>query len=153
MLAALVAMTAAVGVSVHLPPSDSLELAHDLGAGWVRIDFNWDIGEPQQGQYDSFDELKARLAAAPPGADAGANAPDAAPGSIDAAPGTPDGAVGGDGGDGAGAEFSCPTGSSGCDDGQGCSCRAGGAPRPLCASLALAAALLLCALRRATRRS
>jgi MYXO-CTERM domain-containing protein len=47
-----VCMAAAVGMNVHLPPSDTLDLAQDLGSEWIRIDFNWDIGEPQQGQYN-----------------------------------------------------------------------------------------------------
>jgi hypothetical protein len=54
-----VCMAAAIGMNVHLPPTDTLDLCNDLGAQWIRIDFNWDIGEPQQGQYDwtVFDTL------------------------------------------------------------------------------------------------
>jgi MYXO-CTERM domain-containing protein len=47
-----VCMAAAIGMNVHLPPSDTLDLAQDLGSEWIRIDFNWDIAEPQQGQFD-----------------------------------------------------------------------------------------------------
>ncbi len=49
----------ALGVCVHVPPSDSLDLAKELGTEWIRIDFNWDIIEPQKGQvdYSIFDKL------------------------------------------------------------------------------------------------
>lgn len=47
-----VCMAAAIGMNVHLPPSDTLDLAKELGGQWIRIDFNWDIGEPEKGKYD-----------------------------------------------------------------------------------------------------
>jgi len=47
-----VCMAAAIGMNVHLPPSDTLDLAQELGGQWIRIDFNWDVGEPQQGNYN-----------------------------------------------------------------------------------------------------
>jgi hypothetical protein len=43
---------ATVGVNVHLPTSDTMDLADELGAGWVRIDFNWFNAEPTEGTYD-----------------------------------------------------------------------------------------------------
>ncbi|MCK6535878.1 MAG: beta-galactosidase [Polyangiaceae bacterium] len=54
-----VCMAAAIGMNVHLPPSDTLDLAKELGGQWIRIDFNWDIGEPQKGKYDwsAFDTV------------------------------------------------------------------------------------------------
>lgn len=54
-----VCMAAAIGMNVHLPPSDTLDLAKELGGEWIRIDFNWDIGEPQKGNYDwsAFDAV------------------------------------------------------------------------------------------------
>lgn len=54
-----VCMAAAIGMNVHLPPSDTLDLANELGGEWIRIDFNWDIGEPQKGNYDwsAFDAV------------------------------------------------------------------------------------------------
>jgi len=54
-----VCMAAAIGMNVHLPPSDTLDLAKELGGEWIRIDFNWDIGEPQKGKYDwtVFDQV------------------------------------------------------------------------------------------------
>jgi len=49
----LLAVTAAnFGVNVHLPPADTLDLAKDLGGAWIRIDLNWDIAEPAQGQWN-----------------------------------------------------------------------------------------------------
>jgi MYXO-CTERM domain-containing protein len=47
-----ICVAAAIGMNVHLPPSDTLDLAKDGGAEWVRIDFNWDIAEATQGTYD-----------------------------------------------------------------------------------------------------
>lgn len=47
-----VCMAAAIGMNVHLPPSDTLDLSKELGSEWIRIDFNWDIGEPQKGKYN-----------------------------------------------------------------------------------------------------
>lgn len=47
-----VCVAAAIGMNVHLPPSDTLDLAKDGGGEWVRIDFNWDIAESTQGSYD-----------------------------------------------------------------------------------------------------
>lgn len=61
-----VALTVALGVNVHLPPTDTFELAGELGTGWVRIDFNWDIAEPSQGAVDwsvfdrAIDDANAR---------------------------------------------------------------------------------------------
>lgn len=54
-----VCVAAAIGMNVHLPPSDTLDLTQDLGAEWIRIDFNWDIAEPTEGNYDwtVFDAL------------------------------------------------------------------------------------------------
>ncbi len=48
-----------VGVNVHLPPSDTLDLADELGAEWIRIDFNWNLGEPSRDDYQwgLFDSL------------------------------------------------------------------------------------------------
>jgi MYXO-CTERM domain-containing protein len=40
-----------IGTNVHLPPADTLDLEVDLGAKWVRIDLNWDIVEPADGQW------------------------------------------------------------------------------------------------------
>lgn len=50
---------AALGVNVHLPPTDKLDLAKELGSGWVRIDFDWDFAEPDPGNYNwaPFDAL------------------------------------------------------------------------------------------------
>src|SRR5262245_41801166 len=59
-------LAAAVGMNVHIPPSDTLDLAVELGTGWVRIDFAWDVAEPQAGVYDwapfdtVIDEANAR---------------------------------------------------------------------------------------------
>lgn len=56
----------ALGVNTHVPPNDTLDLVGELGTGWIRIDFNWDLVEPQQGQIDYslfdtlLDEAKAR---------------------------------------------------------------------------------------------
>ncbi|MEZ4219706.1 MAG: beta-galactosidase [Polyangiaceae bacterium] len=56
----------ALGVCVHLPPPDTLALTQELGTEWIRIDFNWDLVEPQQGQVDYsaidavLDEAKAK---------------------------------------------------------------------------------------------
>ncbi len=49
----------ALGVCVHVPPSDTLDLTKELGTEWIRIDFNWDIVEPQKGKIDYaiFDKL------------------------------------------------------------------------------------------------
>ncbi|MBK7584391.1 MAG: beta-galactosidase [Myxococcales bacterium] len=47
-----VCLAATLGMNVHLPPSDTLDLAQELGGQWIRIDFNWDIGEPQKGKLD-----------------------------------------------------------------------------------------------------
>ncbi|MBI3202061.1 MAG: cellulase family glycosylhydrolase, partial [Myxococcales bacterium] len=47
-----VCMATAIGMNVHLPPSDTLDLAKELGGQWIRIDFNWDIGEPEKGKHD-----------------------------------------------------------------------------------------------------
>lgn len=54
-----VCLAATIGMNVHLPPSDQLDLANELGGQWIRIDFNWDVGEPQKGKYDwsLFDTL------------------------------------------------------------------------------------------------
>ena len=48
-----------VGVNVHLPPTDTLDLADELGSEWIRIDFNWNIGEPNRDEYSwtLFDNL------------------------------------------------------------------------------------------------
>ncbi|MFO0565330.1 MAG: MYXO-CTERM sorting domain-containing protein [Polyangiaceae bacterium] len=58
---AAMCMAATIGVNVHLPPADTLDLAQELGGEWIRIDFNWDIGEPQKGNYDwtVFDSVLA----------------------------------------------------------------------------------------------
>jgi hypothetical protein len=59
-------LAAAVGVNVHLPPNDTLDLAVDLGAGWVRIDFNWNLIENEDdlfawGEFDRvIDAAEAR---------------------------------------------------------------------------------------------
>src|SRR5262245_51618991 len=45
-------LAASVGMNVHIPPTDTLDLALELGTGWVRIDFAWDVAEPQNGVYD-----------------------------------------------------------------------------------------------------
>lgn len=58
-----IALAAALGMNVHLPPSDTLDLAKDLGSEWVRIDFNWDVAEPTQGSYD-WSQLDAVIDAA-----------------------------------------------------------------------------------------
>jgi len=53
MLLALAAAGATtIGANVHLPPQDTLDLEVDLGAKWIRIDFNWDIAEPAEGQWN-----------------------------------------------------------------------------------------------------
>src|SRR5262245_26360965 len=52
LLVAAVITAATVGTNIHLPPADTLDLAHDLGAGWVRIDVNWDIAEPADDQWN-----------------------------------------------------------------------------------------------------
>ena len=53
MLIALAAAGATtIGANVHLPPQDTLDLEVDLGAKWVRIDFNWNIAEPAEGQWN-----------------------------------------------------------------------------------------------------
>lgn len=52
-----------VGTNVHLPPADTLDLEVDLGAKWVRIDLNWDIVEPAEGQW-SWDAVDAVVDAA-----------------------------------------------------------------------------------------
>src|SRR5262245_19644923 len=56
---AAVCAAAAIGMNVHLPPDDVLDLHKELGAEWIRIDFNWDIAEPSAGKYDwaPFDAL------------------------------------------------------------------------------------------------
>ena len=41
-----------IGTVVHLPPSDTLDLEVDLGARWIRIDLNWDLVEPAEGQWN-----------------------------------------------------------------------------------------------------
>lgn len=46
------ASAANIGTNVHLPPSDTLDLAVDLGGAWIRIDLNWDLAEPAQGQWN-----------------------------------------------------------------------------------------------------
>src|SRR5262252_1447911 len=51
MLSLLLLLTT-VGVNTHLPPADTLDLTHELHTGWIRIDFNWFMAEPAQGQYD-----------------------------------------------------------------------------------------------------
>ncbi len=51
-LALLAASAANIGTNVHLPPSDTLDLAADLGGAWIRIDLNWDLAEPAQGQWN-----------------------------------------------------------------------------------------------------
>lgn len=48
----IAASSTTVGTNVHLPPADVLDLAADLGGGWVRIDLNWDIAQPQPGAFD-----------------------------------------------------------------------------------------------------
>lgn len=52
MLVPVLVAAASVGANVHLPPPDTLDLADELGVGWVRIDFNWDLAEPVNGSYD-----------------------------------------------------------------------------------------------------
>src|SRR5262245_28556022 len=43
---------AAIGVNAHIPPSDALDLATDLGVEWIRIDFAWDVVELGPGAFD-----------------------------------------------------------------------------------------------------
>ena len=52
-------LVAAVGVNIHLPPNDTLDLADDLGVEWVRVDFNWDVVEPANDVWDfsTFDRI------------------------------------------------------------------------------------------------
>ena len=45
-------VAASIGMNVHLPPADTLDLARELGVGWVRIDFDWPVAEPTQGNRD-----------------------------------------------------------------------------------------------------
>ncbi len=52
MLGLAIVVAASVGVNAHLLPADAMDLSRELGAEWVRIDFNWDIGEATQGRYD-----------------------------------------------------------------------------------------------------
>ncbi len=52
LLPLLVATAANLGTNVHLPPTDTLDLAADLGGQWIRIDLNWDLAEPAQGQFN-----------------------------------------------------------------------------------------------------
>src|SRR5262245_44345986 len=52
MLGLSVLFLTTVGVNAHLPPADALDQARDLHTGWIRIDFNWNIAEANQGQYD-----------------------------------------------------------------------------------------------------
>jgi hypothetical protein len=49
---AVLVVASQIGTNVHLPPTDTLDLQVDLGAHWVRIDLNWDLAEPAQGQYN-----------------------------------------------------------------------------------------------------
>jgi MYXO-CTERM domain-containing protein len=46
------ASAANIGTNVHLPPADTLDLAVDLGGAWIRIDLNWDLAEPAEGQWN-----------------------------------------------------------------------------------------------------
>lgn len=46
------ASAANIGTNVHLPPSDTLDVAVELGGAWIRIDLNWDLAEPAQGQWN-----------------------------------------------------------------------------------------------------
>jgi hypothetical protein len=41
-----------VGVNIHLDDSDLVGTMADMGAKWVRIDMNWPILEPQEGQWN-----------------------------------------------------------------------------------------------------
>jgi len=41
-----------VGTNTHLPATDALDLAEELGGDWVRIDFNWYLAEPTNNTYD-----------------------------------------------------------------------------------------------------
>ncbi len=54
-LAALVAAPAyaqdSVGLNVHVPGNDTLDLARDAGVAWVRMDGNWWQLEPREGEY------------------------------------------------------------------------------------------------------
>src|SRR5258707_15272401 len=52
MFGAAILVCASLGVNVHLPPNDTLDLVQHLGVDWVRIDFNWIQAEPAQGMYD-----------------------------------------------------------------------------------------------------
>jgi len=56
---ALAAPSNFVGLNTHIPQNDVLDAVKDVGASWIRIDFNWFMVEPQQGQYDwaLFDKL------------------------------------------------------------------------------------------------
>ena len=49
----------AVGVNAHQPAADVLDAIKDLGATWVRIDFNWYQAEPKQGtqKWALFDTM------------------------------------------------------------------------------------------------
>jgi hypothetical protein len=40
-----------VGINVHLPSEEELDMAQALGVRWVRIDNNWFQSEPRQGEY------------------------------------------------------------------------------------------------------
>ena len=52
LLPLITAGAATFGTNVHLPPADTLDLAADLGGQWIRIDLNWDIAEPADGQWN-----------------------------------------------------------------------------------------------------
>lgn len=43
-----------LGVNIHLPTVDVLDAAKDLGVGWVRIDFNWYLAQPQANKAPDF---------------------------------------------------------------------------------------------------
>jgi len=51
-LAILAASAANIGTNVHLPPTDTLDTAVDLGGAWIRIDLNWDVAQPAQNQWN-----------------------------------------------------------------------------------------------------
>ena len=69
-LALVVASAANVGTNVHLPLTDALDLAVDLGGKWVRIDLNWDLAQPAPGDFNwqPFDAVIGRRSRTrPPG--------------------------------------------------------------------------------------
>jgi len=40
------------GINAHLPSSSVLDLVRDAGIAWIRVDFNWNLMEPDRGAYD-----------------------------------------------------------------------------------------------------